>query len=462
MLVVVALTLTGAVNYAVDRHDLGNRLDDILIRWTDEFHVLSETGVDLLSGAPYAHSRELMYTMMQRSQPSRFQGMLAMDGPYIQWTAPDYVDLRLEDDSQFVQWAGEQHKSDQIKLETVSTDTTMYRVVTIPVQLREDEHPDVMVIGFDYKAEVARLNWSFWPFLATGFGILLLSATIAWPLVGRMLAPFRALRDAAQSITDENITQRVPVHGHDEFTDLSRSINTMVDGLEQSLRAQRRLLDDVGHELRTPVTILSGHLQLMDVNDPKDVESTREVCLDEIHRMGGLIDDLVTLATSNRQEFISPVPTHVDLLLAEIYDKARAMGERQWTLENYSTDVVDLDPERITQALLQLCANSLKFSHPGSEIVLRAQRHHLHGRSLLRLSVSDQGVGIEPADSAKIFERFGRGSNSARLQGSGLGLNIVSAIAQGHGGSVAFSSVPGRGSTFHIDIPLINAERLHS
>ena len=237
--------------------------------------------------------------------------------------------------------------------------------------------------------------------------------------------------------------------------ELTVTINEMLDRLEDSLKSQRQLLDDVGHELRTPVTIVSGHLELMDENDPEDVTQSKDIALDEMSRMSLLINHLVMLAKSNRADFIQPAPTEVGALLDEILDKARGLGDRHWRIDYRCESTVTLDQTRITQAMLQLCANAVKFSSTGTRIGLGNEvLRDGHGETLLRWWVSDNGVGIQPEDIERIFERFGRGKNSVRSDGSGLGLNIVSAIATAHGGSVWVDAEPGKGSTFYIDIPL--------
>lgn len=458
-LVGIALILAGAAIYIVGRTQLNERLDDSLTRSVQEFRVLARSGIDPRTRQGFAHAQDLLYTAMQRTLPSQHQGMISLSGGRLQWTAPDVVAMRLEDDAEFLAWAAGPHPANAITIETVDTSTTTYRAVVVPVQLSSDPTPGSFVLAYDYAAEQRRIDASFALYLAVGAVVMLLAGAAAWLLVGRMLRPIGLLRNTAQQISETDLSRRIEVSGTDEFAELTTTINAMLDRLEGAVESQRQLLDDVGHELRTPVTIVRGHLEVMDRDDPADVAQARDISLDELGRMSLLINDLVTLATSNRLDFLTPRPTEVGALLDDVLDKARALGERAWRIGARVETNIPLDAMRLTQAMLQLCANAVKFSPPGSAITLGSRmlgepsadgtRHRL-----LRLWVQDEGIGIAAEDQERIFERFGRGSNSRRSEGSGLGLNIVSAIAAAHGGMVSVASVAGAGSTFMIDVPV--------
>ncbi|WP_417234927.1 sensor histidine kinase [Arthrobacter sp.] len=458
-LVGLALAAAGAAIYTVERNELNERLDDSLSRTVQEFRVLAGTGLDPRTHRPYAHAEDLLYTAMQRTMPSAHQGMLGLSAGRLQWTAPDVVRLRLEDDPQFLSWATQAASDDETRIETVPTSLTTYRAVVVQVQLSSDPEPGSFVLAYDYSAELRRINQNFLVFSAVGLLVMLLAGAAAWFVVERMLRPIRLLRNTARQISETDVSGRIEVTGTDEFADLTTTINAMLDRLEGALDSQRQLLDDVGHELRTPVTIVRGHLEVMDARDPEDVEQAREISLDELGRMSLLINDLVTLATSNRPDFIVPRPIDIDVLLDEVLEKAAALGDRRWSIGERFDARVWLDPSRVTQAMLQLCANAVKFSQAGSPIAVGAclveipQAHSGHRRHL-RLWVRDAGIGIPLEDQTRIFDRFGRARNSSRLEGSGLGLSIVSAIAAAHGGMVSVDSEPSSGSTFNIDIPI--------
>ncbi len=456
MLLLVSLTLliAGATGYIVQRHALNERLDDELVRSAQELQVLSDTGIAPSTLSPYDKAQDLIYRAMQRTMPALHQGMVGLHGKTVTWTAPDVVALRLEGDQQLMDAVNSSAPEQEIALRTIPTDATTYRAIIVPVKLSADTDYSSFVVAFDYSAEIAEINRNMLIFGAAGAVAMAIAAGASWFFVSRMLRPIRQLQHTAKLISDTDIARRVEIVGNDEFAHLAGTINEMLDRLETALSTQRQLLDDVGHELRTPTTIISGHLQLMEPEDPEDVRASREIALDELNRMSLLIEDLVTLAKSNRPDFAIPKPTPVGILLDEILDKARALGDRHFRINGRVDADVQLDPLRITQAMLQLCANSVKFSEPGTKITLDTRWVERQDHKLLRLSVTDEGCGIRAEDLPRIFERFGRGSNAVRTDGSGLGLNIVQAIAEAHGGELHVISRPGAGCEVFLEIPV--------
>src|SRR5699024_4730010 len=163
----------------------------------------------------------------------------------------------------------------------------------------------------DLQAELREVHMSLAIFISAGAGALLIGAIAAWLLVGRMLQPVRDLQATAQRISEQDLDSRIQARGHDEFAELTETINDMLDRLQLALEQQKQLLDDVGHELRTPITIIRGHLEVMDDTDPVDVRQTKDIAIDELHRMSLLVNDLVTLAQSNSTDFISTKPTDI-------------------------------------------------------------------------------------------------------------------------------------------------------
>ena len=282
--------------------------------------------------------------------------------------------------------------------------------------------------------------------------LLLISVIASATLAGRLLAPLRALRETADSISESDLAARIPERGNDDITALTRTVNSMLDRLETAFAEQRRFLDDAGHELRTPLTVLTGHLELLDESDPREVAQTRELLLDEAERMGRLVGDLILLAKSERPDFLRPQPVELASLVSDVLAKARALGERTWSVAADPTvghARVVLDEQRITQALLQLCDNAVKHTSPGDAVTLGCSVIDRH----VEFSVADTGRGVPAADRARIFERFGRSVVPRGDEGFGLGLSIVAAIAKAHGGAVAVADSQPRGARFVLRIP---------
>jgi signal transduction histidine kinase len=358
------------------------------------------------------------------------------------------VQLRLENDRELIDKVVAQPETERIILTSIQTEQTTYRAVTVPVQLSSDPTHSIFLLAFDYDAELEELGDNFRTYTLISLAALVLISGVGWLVAGRLLAPIRLVRETAQKITETDLSRRIPVSGHDDLSELSQTFNEMLDRLQGSMTAQRQLLDDVGHELRTPITIVQGHLELQDSRDPEDIDSVRAIALDELDRMRLLVDDLVTLAGVERPEFVKPRPLEVGQLTDDVLDKARTLGDRRWVVDSRAEHMWSLDPKRVTQAWLQLAANAVKFSPTGSTIAVGSRA--VPGE--LRLWIRDEGAGIAPEDQSRIFERFARGANGTRAEGSGLGLTIVNAIAHAHGGTVELASAPGHGSTFTIVI----------
>jgi signal transduction histidine kinase len=277
---------------------------------------------------------------------------------------------------------------------------------------------------------------------------LLLITVSAYAVAGRLLRPVRQLQEAARSISHTDLTRRIEARGNDDLTELTHTVNDMLDRLQEAFAAQRQFLDDAGHELRTPITIVRGHLELLDAHDPHEVEQTIQLVTDEIDRMSRMVDDLILLAKSRRPDFLRREPVAVGELADEVIEKLRPLGQRRWSVDHCEPVTALLDRQRTIQALLQLGANALRHTSPGDTIAVGIK---LDG-SDLRLWVRDTGVGVAGEHQQRIFERFYQ-VDGAR-HGGGLGLSIVHAIALAHGGTVGVRSVLGEGSTFTLVLPI--------
>ncbi|RLK49022.1 sensor histidine kinase [Microbacterium telephonicum] len=225
--------------------------------------------------------------------------------------------------------------------------------------------------------------------------------------------------------------------------------NLPADSAESAFDVQRRLLDDVRHELKTPITIVRGHLEMMDPRDPEDAAQTRELGMAELDRMTRLIGDIDLLAAVETDKL-----SFGEVDLAEL---TRRVGElvavipgHEWSIEHTADAVVRGDGDRLLQAWLQLADNAAKYTPAGSPIQLGSAVHAAGAQ----LWVRDHGPGIPPAMRHRIFRRFDRGAGKRTVGGSGLGLAIVDTIAKAHRGHCAIGDTPGGGATFTIEIPI--------
>jgi two-component system OmpR family sensor kinase len=289
--------------------------------------------------------------------------------------------------------------------------------------------------------------------VAASFGILTIASVVAWLIVGRALAPVRLLTETAQSISQSDLTKRIEVRGGDEAGEMAQSFNAMLDRLETVFRSQREFIEDAGHELRDPLTVCRGQLELLD-EDPEERERTIALVLDEIDRMSRIVDDLQLLAEAEQPDFLRPEPIDLVPYLQQLMSKVTTMAPREWTIDEVDATTTVADRHRLTEALMNLVSNAIHHTAPDDTIALGA----VTVGDQVRLSVRDTGTGISMSDQARIFSRFarGRGANR-RYRGSGLGLPIVQATAEAHGGRVELESRLGLGSTFTIVLPLVSA-----
>lgn len=285
--------------------------------------------------------------------------------------------------------------------------------------------------------------------LVTGV-VIGLALLISWITAGRLLRPLRTVTETARSISDRDLSQRIPVENDDEVGELATTFNQMLDRLEHAFETQRSFIDDAGHELRTPITVIMGQLELMG-DAPDERERTLAVVNDELGRMARIVEDLLLLAKAEQTNFVRLETVEISELTADLFVKARTLGDRRWVFGGTATGPAQLDPQRLSQAVLNLARNAVEHTELDTEVSIGSEI--VDGS--LHLWVRDRGPGIAPDDHERIFERFSRGRGARRRSdGAGLGLAIVNAVAAGHGGTVRLDSALGLGSTFTIVLPI--------
>ena len=278
--------------------------------------------------------------------------------------------------------------------------------------------------------------------------VLLLASLFIWLAAGRVVAPLQAVARTARTISETDLSGRIPVQGSDEIAELGRTFNGMLDRLETAFAGQKDFITDVSHELRTPITVIRGHLETLG-DSPGEREEAIMVIQDELDRMSRYVDDLLLLTKAPRPDFLRVAPVDLDLFTHDLFAKARSFGDREWKLDRTGVGIVLADQDRLTQAMMNLVENAVRHTVDGDKISIGTS---LEGDEA-RLWVSDEGPGVDPADRERIFGRFARGKSQRSVDGAGLGLSIVQAIAEAHGGSVDLDSELGKGSTFVVVLP---------
>ena len=287
--------------------------------------------------------------------------------------------------------------------------------------------------------------------------ILLIASVGAWFVAGRVLAPVRLLTETAHSISESDLTQRVEERGTGEAAEMARSFNSMLDRLESVFQSQREFIQDASHELRDPLTICRGHLELLG-DDPEERRATTALVLDELDRIGRIVDDLQLLAEAEHPDFLRREWIDLELLTHELLAKATAMAPRRWGLDGIGSRMFLGDRQRLTEAVMNLAHNAVQHTVSHDSIAIGSASNG----TTVRIWVRDTGSGISTEDQEVIFERFKRGSDAhRRYRGGGLGLAIVKTVAEAHDGHLELDSRLGEGSTFTIVMP-VAAERRSS
>ncbi|MER5298555.1 ATP-binding protein [Streptomyces lasiicapitis] len=444
----VALAAVAATTRSILLRDVDHRVDRLLTQETGEFTNFVDRGVDPDTGERFSDPRRLLQVFLERQYADPGEELIGLvrregAGP-AQYTQPRELSVRhpLHRDP------GARRA---IFAASGSTGTLNrpsggeLRWAKVEVARHGDEPEAAFVVAFHPAAEQAKADDVFRILLAISGVALVLTTGIAWAVAGRILKPVRVVRTAAAQLTEQDLTRRIPVHGKDDIAALADTFNGMLDRLERAFAAQREFVDDAGHELRTPITIVRGHLELMG-DDPSEREETVRLVTDELDRMSRIVEDLLLLAKAERPDFIRPEPVQLAELTADVFVKARTLGERRWELAETADSEARLDPQRITQAMVQLAQNAVQHTVPGQRI--RVGSRVTDGR--IELYVADSGPGVQAQDAEVIFERFRRGTSrrGARTSGAGLGLSIVRAIAHGHRGEVRLRATEGGGATF--------------
>lgn len=299
--------------------------------------------------------------------------------------------------------------------------------------------------------EAAR-DWSLWSSLAA---FALAGGAGVWT-AGRITRSLRHLRDAAGGLDLRDLSRRVPVEGKDEIADLARTFNHMCDRLEAEERSRRQLLADVAHEIRHPLAVMKGRLELLQDGKMALEPEALLPLQDEVIRLTRLVGDLRDLSLAEVGQ-LSLQRTRVsvgDLLETLMANLEPVAADREIALRadvKVGLPAVEGDPDRLRQVLVNLITNALQHTPRGGRVTVSAAAQG----AAVQIRVSDTGPGIAPEDLPHIFDRFYRAdkSRSRASGGSGLGLAIVRSLVELHGGAVTVDAKPGEGASFTVSLP---------
>ena len=425
---------------------IDTRIDEALVQESEELRRLAR-GRDPTTGEPFGNRVDRIFEVfLQRNVPTRNETFITfVNGrpPERSFGDPIY---RLDQDPRLVdRWSA----VSRTERGEVSTPAGTVEYLAVPVKAGGSTR-GVFVAAIFRDLELGDISPAIWGAAGVGLATLLIGSLLAWRVAEGVLRPVRLVTETAEAISTSELTRRIEVGGRDEISRLATTFNEMLDRLEEAFRVQRQFVDDAGHELRTPITIIRGHLEVADA-DPEERQKTTALVMDELDRMSRIVNDLLLLAKAKQPDFLDLDTVDLRMLTEDLHAKATALGPREWRLEGVGRGLVVADRQRLTQALMQLAQNATEHTAPGAEIALGSAV--AGGRATLW--VRDSGPGIPPEDQDRIFQRFARTSGGRRgAAGAGLGLAIVRAIAEAHHGRVELQSRPGVGATFAVVIPV--------
>lgn len=331
------------------------------------------------------------------------------------------------------------------------------RLLTVPV-LRSGRSVEIIQVS----APLARTREALARYLTTLLALVPvavgLGAAGGAVLAGRALSPVRGMSEAARQITAEDLHRRLARRGADDEIDhLADTLNAMLAGLEAAFAQAKRFSADAAHELRTPLTALKGEMEvaLRAARSPEEYRRVLHSGLEEVEHLIRLVEDLLLFSRSAAA--LGPPSARVELepLVLEALEAGarRAQGAGVTVrAEALEPAAVLGDAGALRRALGNLVDNAVKYTPAGGKVELSL----LAAEGQARIVVRDTGIGLDPADAARIFDPFVRldAARSRDAGGAGLGLALVRAIVDAHGGAIAVDSTPGAGSRFTVSLPL--------
>ncbi len=337
-----------------------------------------------------------------------------------------------------------------------STNGMPLRALSVPIFLHGEQIGTIVAVASQSTIDdslSALLSGIAW---AATVG-LVLSAAIGLAVIRRTLRPLERMAADIKTVQDaDDLSRRVGEAGPmDEVGRVAEAFNKMLSRLEKAFVWRRRFLSDASHELRTPVTIARGQLELITFDRSRsDNERSVAVALEELDRIGRIVEELLLLARLDEGMPLTREPVEIELVLREALLRGMLIEQRTATVDVESGLYVMADENRLLQVVTNLVTNAIQHTGRDAEITLSARADG----DRVAIEVSDTGPGIPSEDLPHVFERLYRGSRSKAeaSTGAGLGLAIAASLTQAMGGSITVSS-DSNGTTFRVSLPRADA-----
>lgn len=333
------------------------------------------------------------------------------------------------------------------------------RVLTVPLEIGGERPVGRLQVGVSLKVVREAQNALLLAIISVAIVLVSVSGVFSWLMTKSVLAPLANATESALIITKTNdLSRRIPVPEpeEDEVGQLILAFNQTLTRMERLIIAQRRFLTDVGHEFRTPLTVIRGNVDLMLKMGCDDAESLTGI-QSEVDRLTRLVGDLLLLAQAESGKMpLNRQPIALDTTVLDVFGQSQVLAKEKVQLRLGEIDQVQVcgDEDRLKQVFFNLIGNAIKYSPQDGLVSVGIGKFG----NLARVTVSDTGTGIPPEDLPHIFDRFYRGEKS-RLRskdgkGFGLGLSIAYWIVRNHDGRIEVDSQVGQGTTFTVWLPL--------
>ena len=294
--------------------------------------------------------------------------------------------------------------------------------------------------------------------LAEGIILLLAAFVSVYLLLARLVGSVRRLTRTAADIErrGELGVRLDDEQGGDEVGAMAATFNAMIDKIDSAVSLQRQMMSDVSHQLRSPITVVRGHLDVLSrgrLDDPTQNRETIVTVIEELDSMSRLVERLLLLGRSLEADFTVMRPIDVRALLLDLSSACEMLAPRHWVVGPIPDVIVYGDLDKLRSAILNLVENAVRATGENDSIQLSARVANSNKVPMLEILVDDSGPGIAPDQRAAVLKRF-TSSSPLGSGGTGLGLAIVGAVARSHGGSVSIDDSPLGGCRVTIVLPL--------
>ncbi|MGZ5412153.1 MAG: sensor histidine kinase [Solirubrobacterales bacterium] len=444
--------------HEVTGSDLRGRVDDELHQQRAEFDQLVPEGERTIPATLEEAARG--FIAGQRYHPSSRIFAIRVEGGADVTNQREIVESELELEHEHGEEDGEGHQEEEDEaglldapegLTTISNEETgKLRVLTESIEAG-GRRVGTFIVADPLSSVDEALEELRNTFLVVGALTLALAVAVAIWLAGLITRPLRRIAGVASEVDAGDLSHRIDYAGADEVGVVAEAFNNMLDRLETGFRRQREFVSDASHELRSPLTVLRGRIELLARRDDAEMQAEARELLREVTRMDRLVGSLLLLARAERGTLLETRLVPLADLLADLERDMPLLGAESFEISPAPSGSIEADPDRLAQVLRNLVSNAVRHGGPEGTVRVAVEE----AGDAVRFAVGDDGPGIPPEQLDRVFDRFyrtdpGRGRDSG---GSGLGLTIAKAIVEAHGGTIHATSKPGEGASFRFELP---------